>query len=271
MVSWNLMKELWFQCTFARSCGSVVCAFALCQFRWETISIAAPTPSRYASQVLCQLPPCCVPTLCFFISSFTPLLPPLWAPPHSLMVIHLKLMSTCMLTATGWKHLNECSAPPLPYITLLIGGVWWCQDCYEFSYPQDMSYTLAVHLNIGKAVEGGRRGGEGGRGGEQDTSVKRRTLAKGRDSTLPLWIHGDHRWHRAFGWWAGGNHGSGTQLYLFSSSQKFCKSQTSKTVFSGSVVESRRTQRIQGECKYHIIITTGVSFVLFGACTIVYT
>ncbi len=48
-----------------------------------------------------------------------------------------------------------------------------CQDCCEFSHPQDMTYTLTVHLNIRGGEKGGAGGrGEGGKGGEQDTLVK---------------------------------------------------------------------------------------------------
>lgn len=87
----------------------------------------------------------------------------------------------------------------------------------------DMSYTQAVHLSS----KGGERGGEGrseerGRGGEQDTPVKRLESAEGWDTGLvseqrqqrSLRLEaGERRWR------AGGNDGSGTQLYRFKLSQ----------------------------------------------------
>lgn len=141
-------------------------------------------------------------------SLFPPLLPfppPLRASSHLPTVIHLKLMSIfpstfyrrrekksslslreCAQTAMGWKPSDECSTPP--YFPIHSAGVW-CQDCCGFSHPQDMSYTLAVHLKTGEEEE---EEGEENRTCRWKSGIWRRAGT----SAARLWIDGDHRWRR---------------------------------------------------------------------------
>lgn len=126
-------------------------------------------------------------------STFTQFLP--FEQPYSLVVSHLKLMSILFAsvepTFCGGEHFYEyvyaMGVKALEWMLHSSAALYfpfhsevWSQDCCEFSHPQDMSYTLALHLNTGGAEkEGGGRGGGRGRGGEQDMSVKRREPVKG--------------------------------------------------------------------------------------------
>lgn len=194
----------------------------------------------------------CFPPSNFFLFFFIPFPLPLRASLHSLAIIHLKLMSVhfCKCRARfserkshffhkyAHRYRNEST---LMNASLL--------HCPIFSYSSqrvkcrgaatlvihDTSSTQAVHPKS----KGGEWGGEGrreerGRGGEQDTPVKRLESAEGWDIGLiseqrqqrsPRLKAGE-RW-----WWAGGNHGSGTQLYWFKISQTSSKRHTSKAVF----------------------------------------
>lgn len=133
------------------------------------------TSSRYASPVLCLLPSCCAYTLCCFVSSFTPFPAPAASPTAFTGRYSSKVdkRSFCKCRVHFWrkKTLSLCEyahrdggdstgmnapllhCPIFPYSFSIV----WCQDCCEFSHPQDMSYTPAVHLNTG----GGGGGGEG--------------------------------------------------------------------------------------------------------------
>lgn len=118
----------------------------------------------------------------------------------------------------GWKHSDECSTPPLPYISLFIPQRGWCQGLV-------IHMTQVIHrLCIWTPEEEEE---EGGRGGEQDMLVKRQKPVKGRDSAAHLWKGDDKEaggWRRrVLGWWAVGYHACSTQLYLFRASLVYVK------------------------------------------------